>query len=152
VLIIFIMLYISTLVLIYLITESLDLLTTVLQFFFPLPSTSGNHILDFFSYELFCWLVCFWSITDLQHHVISNTQHSDLLFRCVFKWASLVAQVVKNPPAMQETWVWFLGWGDPLEEGMATHSSILAWRIPMDRGAWWATMHEVEKGRTQLSD
>ena len=150
-LIIFIMLYISTLVLIYLITESLDLLTTVLHFF-PLPSTSGNHILDFFSYELFCWLVCFWSITDLQHHVSSNTQHSDLLFRCVFKWASLVAQVVKNPPAMQETWVWFLGWGDTLEEGMATHSSILAWRIPMNRGAWWATMHEVTKGRTQLSD
>ena len=38
--------------------------------------------------------------------------------------------MVKNPPAMQETWVQFLGWEDPLEEGMATHSSILAWRIP----------------------
>ena len=49
-------------------------------------------------------------------------------------WASLVAQLVKNPPAM----VWFLGWEDSLEKGMATHSSILAWRIPMDRGAWWA--------------
>ena len=46
--------------------------------------------------------------------------------------------MVKNPPATQETWVQFLGWEDPLEEGMATHSSILAWRIPMDRGAWWA--------------
>ena len=45
-------------------------------------------------------------------------------------WASLVAQLVKNPPAMQETWVWSLGWEDPLEKGMATHSSILAWRIP----------------------
>ena len=43
--------------------------------------------------------------------------------------ASLVAQTVKNPPAMQETWVPSLGWEDPLEEGMATHSSILAWRI-----------------------
>ena len=41
---------------------------------------------------------------------------------------------VKNPSAMQETWVGSLGWGDPLEEGVATHSSILAWRILMDRG------------------
>ena len=45
-------------------------------------------------------------------------------------WASLVAQLVKNLPAMQETWVRSLGWEDPLEEGKATHSSILAWRIP----------------------
>jgi len=44
--------------------------------------------------------------------------------------ASLVAQLVKNPPAMQETWVLSLGWEDPLEKGKATHSSILAWRIP----------------------
>ena len=44
--------------------------------------------------------------------------------------ASLAAQRVKNLPAMQETWVWSLGWQDPLEKGMATHSSILAWRIP----------------------
>ena len=52
-----------------------------------------------------------------------------------YSWGSLVAQMVKNPPAMQETWVGSLGWEDPLEEGMATHSSILAWRIPVDRGA-----------------
>ena len=45
-------------------------------------------------------------------------------------WASLVAQLVKNPPAMQETWVQSLGWKDPLEKGTAAHSSILAWRIP----------------------
>ena len=44
--------------------------------------------------------------------------------------ASLVAQMVKNPPAIRETWVRSLGWEDPLEEGMGTHSSILAWRIP----------------------
>ena len=56
-------------------------------------------------------------------------------------WTSLVAQTVKDPPAMRETWVWSLGWEDPLEEGMATHSSILAWRTPMDRGAWWTTVH-----------
>ena len=53
---------------------------------------------------------------------------------------------------LQEPWVRSLGWGDPLEEGMAIHSSILAWRIPMDRGAWWAIVHEVAKSRTQLSD
>ena len=51
-------------------------------------------------------------------------------------WASLVAQMVKLLPAMQETWVQSLGGEDPLGEGMATHSSILTWRIPMDRGAW----------------
>ena len=45
-------------------------------------------------------------------------------------WASLIAQLVKNPPAMQETWVQSLGWEDALEKGKATHSSILAWRIP----------------------
>ena len=43
---------------------------------------------------------------------------------------SLVAQIVKNLPAVKETWAWFLGWEDPLGKGMATHSSILAWRIP----------------------
>ena len=67
-------------------------------------------------------------------------------------WASLVAQMVKNLPAMREPWVQSLGWEDPLEEGMATHSSILAWRIPMDRGAWWATVHGVAKSQTRLSD
>ena len=45
-------------------------------------------------------------------------------------WAFLLAQMVKNLPAMQKTWVWLLGWEDPLEKGMATHSNILAWRIP----------------------
>ena len=57
--------------------------------------------------------------------------------------ASLVAQMVKNPPAVWETWVWSLGWEDPLEEGMATRSGILVWRIPVDRGPWWAMVHEV---------
>ena len=68
-----------------------------------------------------------------------------------YSWASLVAQTVKNLPAMWETWVQSLDWEDPLEEGTATHSSILAWRIPMDRGAWWAAVHEVAKSRTRLS-
>ena len=66
-------------------------------------------------------------------------------------FASLVAQMVKNLLEMWETWVWSLGWEDPLEEGMATHPRILAWRIPMDR-AWWAAFHGVAKSWTQLSD
>ena len=56
--------------------------------------------------------------------------------------------MVKNLPAMLETWVQFLGQEDPLEKGMTTHWSILAWRIPMDRGAWWATVHGVTKSQT----
>ena len=62
-----------------------------------------------------------------------------------YSWASLVAHMVKNLPVMQETWVQPLGWEDPPEEGMATHSSILAWRIPKDRRAWQATAHGVTK-------
>ena len=53
-----------------------------------------------------------------------------------YSGASLVAQLVKNPPAMQETGVWSLGWEDPLEKGVATHSSILAWRIPGLYSPW----------------
>ena len=51
-------------------------------------------------------------------------------YQLQFSWASLVAELVKNPPAMWETWVRSLGWEDPLEKGTATHYSILAWRIP----------------------
>ena len=62
-------------------------------------------------------------------------------------WASQVIPVVKNLPAnagdIRQVQVQTLRWEDPLEEGMATHSSILAWRIPMDRGAWWAIVHEA---------
>ena len=56
-----------------------------------------------------------------------------------YSWASMVAQMVKNLPAMWETWVLSLGWEDTLEEGMTTYSRILAWRIPMDREAWWGS-------------
>ena len=65
--------------------------------------------------------------------------------------ASLVAQTVENPPAREKAWVRSLGWENPLEEDMATHSSILAWRILMDGGAWWATVRGVAKSQTQLS-
>ena len=66
----------------------------------------------------------------------------------LYSWASLVAQMVKNSPAMWEIWVQSLGWEDPLEEGVEIHATIPAWRIPMDREAWWATVHEVSKSQT----
>ena len=71
---------------------------------------------------------------------------------CVHEGASLVARMVKNPPAMEDTWVRFLDWEDPLEEGMETHSSVLAWRILMDRGAWEATVFGVPKSQARMSD
>ena len=67
-----------------------------------------------------------------------------------YSWASLVGQLVKNPPVMWEIWVRSLGWEDPLEEDMATCSNILAWRIPMDKRA--AAVHGVVKSRTQPKD
>ena len=91
-----------------------------------------------------------WSTTgwgDLpKAYIISRTKiYKDklILHTTLMHWASLVAQSVKNLPATWETWVPSLGWEDPLEEGMATHSSILAWRFPKDRGAWWAVVHTV---------
>ena len=77
---------------------------------------------------------------------------SNHLILCHTLGTSLVAQMVKGLPAIQETWVQCLGWEDPLEEGMATHSSVLAWRIPMDKGAWQATVYGVTKSQTRLSD
>ena len=59
-----------------------------------------------------------------------------------------MSQTVTNMPTMGDTWVPFLGWEDPLEEGMATHSSILAWRIPVDQGAWQATVRRVAESQT----
>ena len=69
-----------------------------------------------------------------------------------YSWASLVTQTVKTLSEMQETWVQFLGWGNPLEESMTTHTSILAWRIPTDKGSWQATIHGVANSLTQLRD
>ena len=65
---------------------------------------------------------------------------------------SLVVQKVKRLPALWETQVRSLDGEDPLEEGMATPSIILAWRIPMDRGAWQAVVHGVTKSRARLND
>jgi len=79
--------------------------------------------------------------------VPSTAEHSSWSFSS-FQWlASLVAQMVKNPPAMQETWVRPLDWEDPLEKGMATHSSIAAWRIPQTE----ATVHGVTRVQLDLA-
>ena len=69
-------------------------------------------------------------ISSLPRSALALTTASKIMFHHFIIRASLVAQLIKNPPAMQETWVRSLGQEDPLEEGMATHSCILAWRIP----------------------
>ena len=66
------------------------------------------------------------------------------------KRSSLVAQRLKRLPAMRETWVRSLGQEDPLEKEMATHSSILAWRIPGMGGAWWSAVYGVTQSQTRL--
>ena len=85
----------------------------------------------------------------------SRNSECDLLWkqrRCLYKQVgmktprTIVAQLVKKPPAMQETSVRSLGWEDPLAKGKATHSSLLAWRIP------WTTVHGVAKSRTRRND
>ena len=89
----------------------------------------------------------------MKNSSIPLTQVQNLICLYVFSeywslyWASLIVQLVKNLPAMQETPVWFLGQEDPLEKGKATYSSILAWRISMD-----CIRHGVAKSRTRLSD
>ena len=78
-----------------------------------------------------------------QKQVLEAYSYSWLGALMLISWASLVAQLVKNPPAMQETWVRTLGWEDPLEKEKATHSSILAWRIPWteEPGRLWSMGH-----------
>ena len=69
-------------------------------------------------------------------------------YPCQYTSASLVDQLVKNPPTMWKTWVQSLGWDDALEKGMATYSSILVWRNPWTEDK----IHGVTKSRTRLSD
>ena len=81
-------------------------------------------------------------VVDPGHLCVWPTWWNDHV--CICRWTSLIAQMVKNLPGMRETWVWSLGWENPLEEGMVTHSSSLAWRIPMDRGTWQATVYSPQ--------
>ena len=86
---------------------------------FDMVTTSGHCVTEMWLEKLKKWIFNFirpYSIYTLQPHIARI-------------WASLMAQLVKNPPSMWETWVWSLGWEDPLEKGTATHSRILAWRI-----------------------
>ena len=79
-----------------------------------------------------------------------SLKHFEFIFVYDVRRASQVVLVVKNRPAMQEPQVRSLGLEDPLEGEMATHSSNLAWRNPIDRGAWQAITHGVAKSRTRL--
>ena len=93
------------------------------------------------AFPMIQWMLAIWSLVPLPFLNPAWTSGSSQLTYCwslawrilsitLLTWASLVAKLVKNPPAMQETWVWSLDWEDPLENGKATHFSILAWRIP----------------------
>ena len=81
------------------------------------------------------------------HSIHSNNNCVSVLQYRMVPSKPLEAQTVKNLPTMPETWVRPPSWEDLLEEGMTTHSSILAWRIPMDTGAWRATVQGVSKSR-----
>ena len=83
---------------------------------------------------------------------LRNHERKDLWGHLAGKGASLAAQTVKNLPAMQETWVRSLGREDPLEKERATQSSILAWRTPRTEEPGGATVHEIAKSQTRLSD
>ena len=85
-----------------------------------------------------------------QHRTANGSENEKLC--SVPLCASLVAQMLKNSPAMQETWVQSLGWEDPLEKGLATHSSILAWRIPWTEKPGMLPVHGVAKSQTGLSN
>ena len=105
----------------------------------------------FHSYKCFSFLE---RIREREKNVLCWI-HPNFLAECKPKAfrASQVVLVVKNPPANAgdvRKWVRFLGWEDPMAEGIATHSSILAWGIPMDRGAWWATVRGIALNQTQL--
>ena len=105
------------------------------------PCTPPTTLLTLFTYSL-TPKMCFIDFY-LVHKATPISYTTSFLRDTQLKRVSLVDQMVKNLPAMWETWIWSLGWKNALEEGVAIHSSILAWRIPMDRGAWWATVHEV---------
>ena len=133
----------------------------VVFFFFSIHHDVGNYIIFPNSMSWVCPLIpCLaqLSVTDrgpTSIYIKKNIQWFNIQesgIGCPSLRVSPVAQMVKNLPAMWENWVQSLGWEDPLEEVMATHSSILAWRIPMGRGAGQATIYWVAKSRIGLRD
>ena len=95
------------------------------------------------SFLLFCWLHGKLTLPRLK--LTSGPENTTVDF--IVAMAGFLAQMAKSMSAMWEPWVQSLGWEDSMEEGMAAHSSIVAWRISMDRGAWWATVHGVTKSQ-----
>ena len=95
-----------------------------------------------------------WNFTFLNKRFPSRNRLSilELVFHLYIYGASLVVQTVKNPPAMQETWVWSLCWEDPLEKGMITHSSILAWRITWKEEPGGLQSMGSQNSQTRLSN
>ena len=121
----------------------------------------GQHISRTFS-SYMIKLCAHWTPTSQSPFPLAPCDHHSTFcfyevdcFRCLIQvepWASLVAETVKNLPAVQETWGSIPVLEDPLEQTVATHSRILAWRISTDREAWQATSYGVAKSQTQLSD
>ena len=111
------------------------------------PPSSFSSCLEFILIWSFVWVRRFWGFifVSITFSFLKESFLAGSVGQAHFG-ASLVAQLVKNLPAMRETWVWSLGWEDPLEKRKATHSSILAWRIP------WTIVHGVAKSQTWLSD
>ena len=106
----------------------------------------------FFQSDLPLFLLIFLRSLTYGRYWFSCPIQCPICWICLFAWASLVAQMVKNLPAMQETWVQSLGREDPPEKKMATHSSILAWRIPWteESGGLWSM--GLQKSQTQINN
>ena len=128
--------YITSLVLVYLISRSLCLLITI-QYSLPQLSTSGNQKFLLFYHEL------------VFVHFLKKNWPSFYFLKHNRVVASLAVQMIKDLPAMQESWVRSIGWEDPLEKGMATHISILAWRIPCI--TYWFNIYIYSKMITTIS-
>ena len=120
-----------------------------MELYFSISPSNEYSGLISFRVDWFNLLAVQGMLKSLLHHQSSKASG---LWCSAFWGASLVAKTVKNLPEMWDTWIWSLGWKDPLKEGMATQSSILAWRIPMDTGVWRVIVHGVAKSRTWLRD
>ena len=107
------------------------------------PEVSYAIFILLFLFSIFCSAAVIFTILSSRSLICS---FASVILLLILDF--LIAQLVKNLPAMQETLVQFLGWENPLEKGMATHSSILAWKILTDRGSWWVTVHGVAKSQT----